>query len=128
MTPLTLTLTLRAPLGTPLAGDTLFGQLCVAACEAWGAAELARLLEGYTAGQPWLVTGDGFPASYLPRPTLPPLADTLPEERKAAKGRRWIPRAAAALPLPELLSSAKNDQQVFGKDTAPVATRAHHNT
>jgi len=128
MTPLTLTLALRSPLGTPLVGDTLFGQLCVTARDAWGDAELVRLLEGYRAGSPWLVVGDGFPVDYLPRPTLPPLADMKPEDRKAAKGKRWIPLAAAALPLPELLAAACNDEAVFGKDKTPVATRAHHNT
>jgi len=128
MTPLTLTLALRTPLGTPLAGDTLFGQLCWALREAHDEGELTRLLDGYTAGQPWLVVGDGFPAGYLPRPTLPPLAKTDPGERKAAKGKRWIPLVAAALPLPALLAAACNDETVFGKGRAPIAARAHHNT
>ncbi len=128
MTPLVLPLTLRAPLGTPLAGDTLFGQLCWAVREAHGEPELGRLLEGYPQGQPWLVVGDGFPAGFLPRPTMPPPGKTRPEERKAAKGRRWIARADAAKPLPELLAAAKSDEEVFGKDRAPVAARAHHNT
>lgn len=132
MTPLTLTLALRAPLGTPLVGDTLFGQLCVAALDAWGNAELEQLLDGYRTGHPWLVVGDGFPAGYLPRPTLPPPAQAQaplkPEDRKAAKGKRWIPLPAAGLPLPGLLASAQSDAEVFGKAHAPVATRAHHNT
>lgn len=128
MTPLKLTIALRAPLGTPLAGDTLFGQLCVAAREAWSEAELVRLLDGYTAGQPWMVVGDGFPAGYLPRPTLPPLAETDAAARKAAKGKRWIPLAATAHPLPALLAAAKNDHDVFGKDNTPVAARTQHNT
>jgi CRISPR-associated protein Csm4 len=127
MTPLILPLTLRAPLGTPLAGDTLFGQLCWAVCEAFGEAELDRLLDGYRQGNPWLVVGDGLPAGYLPRPTVPP-PKTKPEERKAAKGRRWIAHADAGKPLPELLAAAKNDDEVFGKARAPVATRAQHNT
>lgn len=128
MTPLKLTIALRAPLGTPLAGDTLFGQLCVAAREAWCDAELVRLLDGYTADQPWLVIGDGFPSGFLPRPTLPPLTGTKPEERKAAKGKRWISQTAAAQPLPDLLAAAQNDETVFGKGNTPVAARAHHNT
>jgi len=128
MTPLRLSLALQSPLGTPLAGDTLFGQLCHAARDAWDAAELRRLLDGYCVGQPWLVVGDGFPAGFLPRPTLPPLAKTDPKERKAAKGKRWIPLAAATLPLPELLAAAQSDEQVFGEGKAPIAARAHHNT
>ncbi|MDP2823505.1 MAG: hypothetical protein Q8O52_12630 [Sulfuritalea sp.] len=128
MTPLRITLALRSPLGTPLAGDTLFGQLCHAVLEAEGPAELVRLLDGYTRGAPWLVVSDGFPHGYLPRPTLPPLAQTKPEERKAAKGKRWIPLAAAALPLPQLLAAAANDETAYGKDMAPIGATAQHNT
>ena len=65
------TLALATPLGTPLSGDTLFGQCCWALREAEGEVELTRRLEGYTQGQPWLVVSDGFPAGYLPKPTLP---------------------------------------------------------
>lgn len=128
MTPLRIALTLRTALGTPLAGDTLFGQLCWAVREAHGEAELDRLLDGYGQGQPWLVVGDGFPAGFLPRPTVPPLGKTQPKERKAAKGRRWIALTDATKPLPEMLAAAKNDEEVFGKQRIPVATRAHHNT
>ncbi|MDP2793437.1 MAG: hypothetical protein Q8O25_05045 [Sulfurisoma sp.] len=122
------TLALRSPLGTPLAGDTLFGQLCHALREAAGEAELVRLLDGYTVGRPWLVVSDGFPQGYLPRPTVPPLAQTKPEERKAAKGRRWIPLAAAAKPLPELLAAAVNDETAYGEGNEPIHASAHHNT
>lgn len=124
MTPLRITLALRSPLGTPLAGDTLFGQVCHAAREAHGDAELTRLLDGYGTGQPWLVVGDGFPAGLLPRPTVP--AISTPDERKAAKGKRWIPLAASTLPLRELLATAVNEQTAYG--IAPSHTRAHHNT
>lgn len=122
------TLALRSPLGTPLAGDTLFGQICHAVIDAAGAAEVSRLLDGYTAGQPWLVVSDGFPHGFLPRPTLPPLAQSKPEERKAAKGRRWIPLAAAALPLAELLAAAVNDETAYGRGQAPAHASAQHNT
>ncbi len=128
MTPLRITLALRSPLGTPLAGDTLFGQLCHATCEASGSAELTRLLDGYTAGHPWLIVSDGFPLAFLPRPTLPPLAKTPPEERKAAKGRRWIPLATAAKPLMQLLAAAVDDEAAYGKGSVPVRANAHHNT
>ena len=87
------TLTLHTPLGTPLAGDTLFGQLCWALREAQGEAELTRRLNGYTTGQPWLVISDGFPAGFLPKPTLPQHFETEqndPKLRKAARKNRWI--------------------------------------
>jgi len=128
MTPLVIPLTLRTPLGTPLAGDTLFGQLCWAVRETFDEKELGRLLDGYPQGNPWLVVGDGLPAGYLPRPTMPPPSKTKPDERKAAKGRRWIAHADAGRPLPELLAAAKNDEEAFGKNRVPVATRAQHNT
>jgi CRISPR-associated protein Csm4 len=128
MTPLRIPLALHTPLGTPLAGDTLFGQLCWTVREAHGTAELVRLLDGYPQGRPWLVVGDGLPAGFLPRPTVPPPAQIKPEERKGAKGKRWIALVDAAKPLPELLAAAQNDEVVFGKGLVPVATRAHHNT
>lgn len=115
-------------LGTPLAGDTLFGQLCWAVREAFGEAELARLLDGYTQGRPWLVTGDGFPAGFLPRPTVPLPKQTDPAKRKEAKGRCWIAHADANKPLAEMLARAKNDDEAFGTNRAPKAARAHHNT
>jgi len=121
-------LTLRSPLGTPLAGDTLFGQICHAVRETAGDIELRRLLAGYTQGSPWLVVSDGFPQGFLPRPTRPPLTQNKPEERKAAKGKRWIRLAAAASPLPVLLAAAQNDEDVYGKERVPVVSRAQHNT
>lgn len=122
------TLTLHTPLGTPLAGDTLFGQLCWALREAQGEAELTRQLEGYTQGQPWLVVSDGLPAGYLPKPTLPqhfePQADTA--ARKAAKKRRWIPTSETGQPLQALLASAVDDATAYGK--APLRDVQSHNT
>jgi len=123
------TLALHTPLGTPLAGDTLFGQLCWALREAAGEAELCRRLEGYTRGSPWLVASDGFPASYLPKPTLPqhfaaPMDD--PRQRKAAKKQRWIPAQHTGSPLGALLASAVDDATAYGH--APRQTVQTHNT
>lgn len=121
-------LALHTPLGTPLAGDTLFGQLCWALREAAGETELTRQLEGYTQGQPWLIVSDGFPAGYLPKPTLPqhfePQRD--PAARKAAKKKRWIPANQAGKALTELLQSAVDDATAYG--SAPVAGVQAHNT
>jgi len=122
------TLALHTPLGTPLAGDTLFGQLCWALREAAGEAELTRQLEGYTQGQPWLIVSDGFPAGYLPKPTLPqhfePQRD--PAERKAAKKKRWTPANQTDKGLTVLLGSAVDDVTAYGK--SPVAAVQAHNT
>jgi len=128
------TLTLQTPLGTPLTGDTLFGQMCWALRAARGDAELVRRIAGYTAGEPWLVVSDGFPAGYLPKPSLPqhfePLID--PAARKAAKRKRWIPVDKFALgeqthSLAALLGSAVDDSVAFEK-MAPVAATQMHNT
>ncbi|MBL8425628.1 MAG: hypothetical protein JNK06_19385 [Candidatus Accumulibacter phosphatis] len=123
------TLALHTPLGTPLAGDTLFGQLCWALREAAGEAELTRRLEGYTQGQPWLIASDGFPAGYLPRPTLPqhfaaPADD--PTQRKAARKRRWIPVQNTGATLATLLASAVDDGVAYG--SAPRHAVQAHNT
>ena len=122
------TLALHTPLGTPLAGDTLFGQLCWALREAAGEAELSRRLHGYTQGAPWLVASDGFPVGYLPKPTLPqtfePPRDA--DERKAAKKLRWIPAKLIGESLSVLLAGAVGDGAAYAK--APRAGVQAHNT
>jgi CRISPR-associated protein Csm4 len=127
------TLTLNTPLGTPLAGDTLFGQLCWALREATGEAELTRRLEGYTRGQPWLVVSGGFPAAHLPKPTLPqqfePQADLA--ARKAAKKQHWIPAIRASDALATLLASAVDDATAYDATpygAGPFSTVQPHNT
>lgn len=131
------TLRLHTPLGTPLAGDTLFGQLCWALREAQGEAELTRRLTGYSTGQPWLVVSDGFPAGFLPRPTLPqhfaPQQND-PKLRKAAKKMRWIPVGTSGSsgldllkkPLRDLLANAVDESTAFG--CAPQGAVQAHNT
>lgn len=121
-------LALETPLGTPLAGDTLFGQLCWALRESKGTAELTRQLEGYAQSQPWLVASDGFPAGFLPKPTLPqhfePLAD--PAARKSAKKNRWVPVARSGDALSSLLASAESGTSAYG--AAPLSGMQSHNT
>lgn len=106
---LQITLKPLSAFGTPLAGDTLFGQLCWAARERLGEARLTRLLDGYTEGRPFLVVSDAFPLGWLPRPHLPDFMvglDNAPAERKAAKKRVWLPLDKADLPLAEWMSEA----------------------
>ena len=47
------TLTSQSAMGTPLVGDTLFGQLCWAVRNRFGEARLTALLEGYTEQRPY---------------------------------------------------------------------------
>ncbi len=85
------TIELHSPLGTPLVGDTLFGQLCWALREQRGEKVLSRYLSSYTQGAPWLVVSDGFPSGYFPKPTLPTSHLHInPEQRKRLKKMRWI--------------------------------------
>lgn len=88
---------------TPLAGDTLFGQLCWAACERFGEARLRELLDGYVDGRPFLVVSDGFPSGLLPRPTAPDFALGFtavdPARRKQARTHRWLPAGGADQPI-----------------------------
>lgn len=91
--------------GTPLKGDTFFGQLCWAAHNRLGAVRLDELLQGYTTGQPFAIVSDAFPSGYLPRPALPGhYFEELPDEdRKAAKKRAWMPLDKVATPLAQWL-------------------------
>lgn len=87
-----LTLRLTAPLGTPIVGPTLFGQLCWLKREAEGEAALVRWLadrEGL-----WRIS-DGFPFDTLPKPLVKPRP--LPAEKviaaKAIKKRPLVTRS-----------------------------------
>ena len=105
-------LTLRplTAFGTPLAGDTLFGQLCWALRHRLGNAALTALLDGYTAGRPFAVLSDGLPAGHLPLPTLPSRLWAASDlDRKALKRRRWLPTAALTEPLPGWQALARDD-------------------
>lgn len=129
MTPYTryrATVELTTPLGTPLAGDTLFGQLCWALRESQGEAALTDKLIGYTSGRPWLVVSDGFPANHLPRPTIPQkflVASATQQDRKKEKKKRWLSLNDAAMPLNAV---AKSDAEAYG--VAPIPGEQFHNT
>ena len=86
------TLTPQSAMGTPLVGDTLFGQLCWAVRNRFGEARLSELLEGYTAQRPFMVVSDAFPAGFLPLPTLPSTFwETKTEtDRKSLKKAQWV--------------------------------------
>jgi CRISPR-associated protein Csm4 len=86
-------LTPLSAFGTPLRGDTLFGQLCWAIRLRFGVARLSELLDGYTHARPFAVASDAFPAGHVPRPTLPLswLGEIDPKNRKAVKRRTWLP-------------------------------------
>lgn len=132
------TISLHTAFGTPLAGDTLFGQLCWAVREQLGNDKLTSLLEGYTSGNPWLVVSDGFPNGYLPKPTVP--ASLLLVQKidakahKEEKSKHWIAITNTAQPLPEWNRLAVNDSIAFNgqtdvsKEYQPVEAVQPHNS
>lgn len=86
------TLTPQSAMGTPLVGDTLFGQLCWAVRNRFGEARLTALLEDYTEQRPFMVVSDAFPQGFLPLPTLPSkFWQTKTEtDRKSLKKAQWV--------------------------------------
>jgi len=88
------TLTPQSGFGTPLVGDSLFGQLCWAIANRFGQARLTELLVGYTEQKPFMVVSDAFPKGYLPLPTLPSkfwkTSDEHKNDRKKLKKVQWV--------------------------------------
>lgn len=86
------TLKIESAFGTPLVGDTLFGQLCWAIAHQYGENRLNQLLDGYQEQQPFAVVSDAFPHSYLPLPTLPSSFWEKEEgaDRKKLKKKQWV--------------------------------------
>jgi CRISPR-associated protein Csm4 len=114
----------RTAFGTPLAGDTLFGQLCWAIREREGEDGVIGLLAGYTDGRPFLVVSDGFPEGFVPRPTAPDFVlgvKTDPAQRKRARSHRWLPVNRVGQPLErwidELSQGGKVDTFVVTQNT-----------
>jgi len=112
----TLVFTLRplTAFGTPLAGDTLFGQLCWTLRHQLGNERLHTLLQGYTSGAPFAVLSDAFPSGHLPLPHVASAvwAPSAGQDRKALKKRRWIPLSALQQPMAQWQQLAKTDAQL----------------
>lgn len=127
--------TLRAlsAFGTPLAGDTLFGQLCWTLRHQLGNARLNELLQGYTSGQPFAVVSDALPAGHVPLPHVPSdawqksTAFNTPD-RKALKKKKWLSLADLTKPFEQWQSTAQSDAQVAPESAAPIERAQPHNT
>ena len=100
--------------GTPMRGDTLFGQLCWSARHRFGEDRLRGLLAGYAEGRPFLVVSDAFPAGHLPRPALPmSMFDTdCEDDRKRLKKMRWLPVSAFHKPMRQWLELCVTDAAI----------------
>lgn len=119
--------------GTPLAGDTLFGQLCWTLRHQLGNARLNELLHGYTSGKPFAIVSDALPAGYVPLPHVPSdlwqksTAVDAPD-RKALKKKKWLPLAALSKPFEQWQGSAQSDAQVAPESATPINRAQPHNT
>lgn len=132
------TISLHTAFGTPLAGDTLFGQLCWAVREQFGNDKLMSLLEGYPTGKAWLVVSDGFPSGYVPKPSVPASLLLVQEmdakARKEEKSKHWIAITNTAQPLLVWSKLAVSDTIAFNSQTdaskgyQPVEAVHAHNT
>ena len=81
----------KSAMGTPLVGDTLFGQLCWAVRNRFGEARLTVLLEGYREQRPFMVVSDAFPQGFFPLPSLPSCFwKNLKHDRKQLKKAQFI--------------------------------------
>lgn len=109
-------LTLRpvTAFGTPLVGDTLFGQICWAIVEHFGEHFLTDCLNGYTENRPFLIVSDAFAHNYLPLPSLPSSYWQTGEEtdRKKLKKRQWLPLEALQQPSPKWQQLAKSSNDI----------------
>lgn len=103
--------------GTPLAGDTLFGQLCWTLRHQLGNDRLNMLLAGYTSGQPFAVVSDALPAGHVLLPSVPSglWQKTADVDRKTLKKKRWLPMAALSLPFAAWQAQARSDGDVAEK-------------
>lgn len=119
--------------GTPLAGDTLFGQLCWTLRHQLGNVRLTELLHGYTGGQPFAVLSDALPAGHLPLPCVPSetwqkSTATDAPERKALKKRKWLPIGDLTKPYVQWQSLARSDAEVAPKAARPIERAQPHNS
>jgi CRISPR-associated protein Csm4 len=122
MQTLRFTLHPQTAFGTPLAGDTLFGQLCWTLRRLFGSDWLTERLSGYTEERPFLVVSDAFPQGFLPLPAVPGAYWTENRtDRKVLKKKRWLPAAALREAFPAWQGLARNDVEV----TRQIAGASH---
>lgn len=116
--------------GTPMAGDTLFGQLCWTLCHQLGNARLGELLHGYTNGLPFAVLSDALPTGHVPLPHVTSdswrKSTDAGQDRKALKKKKWLPTPALATPFANWQTSASSDIEVAAPLISAWAARGKH--
>lgn len=135
MTALRITIRPATAFGSPLLGETLFGQLCWAVLRQSGKDRLEELLEGYCAGRPFVVLSDAFPKGFVPLPTMPSYLWESHEDqdRKYLKKKAWLPLEATSKPRSRWRDLALTEREAaarFSSRQAPLRTTAvqMHNT
>lgn len=132
-----LTLAPLTAFGTPLSGDTLFGQLCWTLRHQLGNERLVQLLQGYAAGNPFAVVSDAMPSGHIPLPVVPSRlwqqgSDDSVANRKALKKKRWLPLDAFTADFSKWQSLARSDAEAaLAQGCAQAGTRLRdqpHNT
>lgn len=111
--------------GTPLAGDTLLGQLCWTLRHQLGSDALTTLLQGYTQGEPFAIVSDALPHGHIPLPSLPGSVwqTTAGSDRKIMKEKRWLPSSSLREELSSWQQLAASDADL-GK--AEVRAQPHN--
>lgn len=112
------TITPLSRFGTPLHGDTLFGQICWALRFIRGEERLNELLSLY-GKRPFLIVSDAFAVGYLPKPKMPSfMLGESPRQKKENREKLW-------LTLDELqkgeFAKARSDKEI-GSDTKTLYT------
>ncbi len=125
---LRLTLKPLTAFGTPLAGDTLFGQICWGILQRYGAEKLGSCLQNYLKDDPFLVVSDGFPAGYLPLPSVPSFYWESSEnaDRKKLKKKKWVPVSALTVMFSQWQSLSYSDEELA--EQLVVETVQPHNS
>lgn len=118
-------------MGSPMLGETMFGQICWAVRHVAGEDALAALLDGYCEGRPFAVVSDAFPEGYFPLPSLPDsFWDPVDvSERKYFKKKAWMRIQDYSRSPSSWRASALTDAEVSGvPGVSAVSSYTVHNT
>ncbi|MEH8138172.1 type III-A CRISPR-associated RAMP protein Csm4 [Gallibacterium anatis] len=114
--------------GTPLVGDTLFGQLCWAIVHRYGEARLNDLLKTYCDDKPFMVVSDAFLHNYIPLPCLPlgywEKQDNI--DHKMLKKKRWISLSHLNKPVKEWLDCSKSEEDIINTEISLIVEQPHN--
>ena len=104
--------------GTPMKGDTLFGQLCWSIRAKFGNRRLQNLLDGYDRNQPFVCVSDAFSSGFLPRPKIPAkliFSNVTTAGRKNLKLKNLLPIEKFDCPVSDwhrhLVAKSTHDEQ-----------------